>query len=65
MTKQQFIRITTRSNRSGARHSGQVHKFPAYRKEVAWTIRYARARNFPIVKTRNGYDIGVDRFVRV
>jgi len=63
MTKQQYILITTRSPRSGARHTGQIHKFPADRKEVAQTIRYARKRNFPIIKKRNGYDIGTERFV--
>jgi hypothetical protein len=65
MTKQQFMLITPQSNRSGARHSGQLHQFPAARREVAWAIRYARERNFPIVKTQRGYDIGVDQFIRV
>lgn len=65
MTKRQFIRITSRSPRSGARHTGQLHKFPALRKEVAWTIRYAREHNFPVIKTRRGYDIGTERFVEV
>ena len=63
MTKQQYILITTQSPRSGARHSGQIHRFPASRKEVAWTIRYARNHNFKVIKKRNGYDLGYKRFV--